>query len=64
MSIWWILVVLGLACLASYVIKIAPIITPPAKPWAHFILWLLVLLYFAFCFFGPFPDLRIPGRRG
>jgi hypothetical protein len=64
MSLWLVFIVLLLACLASYLIKVAPFLEAQAKPWAHFILWLIVLFYFAFCFFGPFPNVRIPGRRG
>lgn len=63
MSLWLIFAVLLLACLASYVIKVSPV-EPAAKPWAHFTLWLIVLLYLALCLLGPFPDVRIPGRRG
>jgi hypothetical protein len=64
MSLFTVLGILILAGIISLVIKNAPFIDEPYKGYALLAIWVFVVLYLAWSFFGPFPDVRIPGRRG
>lgn len=64
MSLFTLLLVICAAGLVAFLIKKAPFIDEPYKGFALWVLLAFVVLYILYCFFGPFPDVRIPGRRG
>jgi hypothetical protein len=64
MSLFTLLAVILIAGVLVWLIGKAPFIDPQYQSFAKWVVLAFVVLYILFCFFGPFPDVRIPGRRG
>ena len=64
MSLFAVLGLLILAGIVSLGIKKAPFIDEPYKSYALWAIWVFVVLYLAWTFFGPFPNPMIHTHRG
>jgi hypothetical protein len=64
MSLFTLVALIIAAGILSWLVGKAPFIDPPYQAFARYAILVAVVLYILYCFFGPFPDVRIPGRRG